>query len=306
MVLQSDRKNIYLSLGAIKGVGYQSVKSIVDERIENGLYKDFLISPEEFLKIKTRKLLEALICVGAFDSFGKTRSTLLSTIDEVIDRVSNVEQDEFLFNMLTPKQAYEDKEEFSDQIISDYEKEYLGFYISNHPVEKLFYIKQYLGIFTIKNSLDYQPILVQVNQFKQIRTKTGQHMAFLVLDDGRTTIDGVLFPDKYKQYETMSQQQNDILVVHGKFEERNQKRQIIIQNMDTINDFENNKLSQAKQIVIRNVNQLEDIKSFLIDRTTHNDLEVVLFNEMQQQTQSLGFLQKNGTSRKVYKDVQAK
>ena len=122
-------------------------------------------------KIKTRKLLEALICVGAFDSFGKTRSTLLSTIDEVIDQVSNVEQDEFLFNMLTPKQAYEDKEEFSDQIISAYEKEYLGFYISNHPVEKLFYIKQYLGIFTIKNSLDYQPILVQVNQFKQIRTK---------------------------------------------------------------------------------------------------------------------------------------
>ena len=48
-------------------------------------------------------------------------------------------------------------------------------------------------------------------------------MAFLVLDDGRTTIDGVLFPDKYKQYETMSQQQNDILVVHGKFEERNQR-----------------------------------------------------------------------------------
>ena len=72
------------------------------------------------------------------------------------------------------------------------------------------------------------------------------------------------FPDKYKQYETMSQQQNDILVVHGKFEERNQKRQIIIQSMDTINDFENNKLSQAKQIMVRNVNQLEDIKSFLM------------------------------------------
>ena len=48
--------------------------------------------------------------MGAFDSFGKTRSTLLSTIDEVIDQVSNVEQDEFLFNMLTPKQSYEDKE----------------------------------------------------------------------------------------------------------------------------------------------------------------------------------------------------
>ena len=40
--------------------------------------KTFLISPEEFLKrIKTRKLLEALICVGAFDSFGKTRITII-------------------------------------------------------------------------------------------------------------------------------------------------------------------------------------------------------------------------------------
>ena len=65
-------------------------------------------------------------------------STLLSTIDEVIDQVSNVEQDEFLFNMLTPKQAYEDKEEFSDQIISAYEKEYLGFYILTIQLKNYF------------------------------------------------------------------------------------------------------------------------------------------------------------------------
>ena len=34
-------------------------------------------------RIKTRKLLESLILVGAFDTFGKTRSTLLSSIDQV-------------------------------------------------------------------------------------------------------------------------------------------------------------------------------------------------------------------------------
>ena len=290
---KATEKNIYLSLGAIKGVGYQSVKSIVEERYKNGLYKDFFNFTRRIPKrIKTRKLLEALICVGAFDSFGKNRATLLSTIDEVIDQVSNVEQDEFLFNMLTPKQTYEDKEEFSDQTISTYEKEYLGFYISNHPVEKLFYNKQYLGIFTIKNSSDYQPILVQINQIKQIRTKNGQHMAFLVLDDGRTTINGVLFPDKYKQYEVMIQQQKDILVIHGKFEERNQKRQIIIQNIDTIDDFESNKLFHAKKIMIRNVDHLDDIKPFLLDQSTNQGLEVILFNEVQQQNKILGFLQK--------------
>lgn len=76
--------------------------------------------------------------------------------------------------MLTPKQTYEDKEELSDQMISNYEKEYLGFYISNHPVEKLFNNKQYLGIFTLKHHMNSKPILVQIDRIKQIRTKTGK------------------------------------------------------------------------------------------------------------------------------------
>ena len=136
---RATKSNIYLSLGAIKGVGYQSVKLIVDERYQNGKYKDFFDFTRRIPnRIKTRKLLESLILVGAFDTFGKTRSTLLSSIDQVLDEVSNVEQNDLLMDILTPKQAYTDKEEFSDQMISSYEMEYLGFYVSNHPVEKQF------------------------------------------------------------------------------------------------------------------------------------------------------------------------
>ena len=51
--------------------------------------------------------------------------------------MSNVEQNDLLLDILTPKQSY-DKDEFSDQMISSYEMEYLGFYVSNHPVEKQF------------------------------------------------------------------------------------------------------------------------------------------------------------------------
>lgn len=136
---RATKSNIYLSLGAIKGVGYQSVKSIVDERYQNGKYKDFFDFTRRIPnRIKTRKLLESLILVGAFDTFGKTRSTLLSSIDQVLDEVSNVEQNDLLLDILTPKQSYADKDEFSDQMISSYEMEYLGFYVSNHPVEKQF------------------------------------------------------------------------------------------------------------------------------------------------------------------------
>ena len=79
-----------------------------------------------------RESYEALILVGAFDAFGKTRSTLLQAIDQVLDGDLNIEQDGFLFDILTPKQMYEDKEELPDALISQYEKEYLGFYVSQH------------------------------------------------------------------------------------------------------------------------------------------------------------------------------
>lgn len=64
--------------------------------------------------------------------------------------------------------------------------------------------------------------MVQVDQIKQIRTKNGQNMAFLVLNDGRHTMDAVLFPDKFKRYETQLNER-EMYVVWGKFEKRKQQ-----------------------------------------------------------------------------------
>ncbi|TGE17458.1 DNA polymerase III subunit alpha [Staphylococcus petrasii] len=288
---KATASNIYLSLGAIKGVGYQSVKSIVDERYQNGKFKDFFDFARRIPKrIKTRKLLEALILVGAFDSLGKTRATLLSAIDQVLDEVSNVEQDDFLFDMLTPKQTYEDKEELSDQMISNYEKEYLGFYISNHPVEKLFNNKQYLGIFTLKHHMNSKPILVQIDRIKQIRTKNGQNMAFLTLNDGRNNIDGVIFPDKFKQFETVLKE-NEIYVVYGKFEKRNQQVQLVVNYLATIDDFEEKRIKKANQIIIRNVTEIEEVRQHL-SNNKENNIEVMIYNESSNETMTLGFIKK--------------
>lgn len=288
---KATESNIYLSLGAIKGVGYQSVKLIVDERYQNGNFKDFFDFARRIPKrIKTRKLLEALILVGAFDSLGKTRATLLSAIDQVLDDVSNVEQDDFLFDMLTPKQTYQDKEELSDQMISNYEKEYLGFYISNHPVEKLFNNKQYLGIFKLKHQMNSKPILVQIDRVKQIRTKNGQNMAFLTLNDGRNTIDGVIFPDKFKQLETVLKE-NEIDVVYGKFEKRNQQIQLVVNYLTTMDDFEENQIKKANQIIIRNVTDIEEVKQHL-SNSKENNIEVMIYNETSNKTMTLGFIKR--------------
>ena len=131
-------------------------------------------------------------------------------------------------------------------MLSDYEKEYLGFYISKHPVEKEFDKKQYLGIYKLGNAQNHQPILVQFDAIKQIRTKNGQNMAFVTLNDGMLLMDGVIFPDKFKKYET-SISNEEMYIVIGKFEKRNQQLQLIINQIIEVNEFKNQKIKASKK-----------------------------------------------------------
>ncbi|UGB07202.1 DNA polymerase III subunit alpha [Staphylococcus sp. HL28] len=292
---KATNDGIYLSLGAIKGVGYQSVKLIVDERYQNGDFKDFFDFARRLPKrVKTRKLLESLILVGAFDILGKNRATLLHSIDQVIDQVTDIEQDDMLFDFFTPKQSYEEKEELPDQLISEYEKEYLGFYISKHPVEKEFNKKQYLTIYKLSNAKNYQPILVQFDQIKRIRTKNGQNMAFVTLNDGIHLLDGVIFPNQFKKYE-LDISEEQIYVVQGKFDKRNGKTQLIINDIYTEEAFESLKLNQTKQIIVRKVDQVEGFYQYLDQENTNQSIEVLSFNEQTKEMSKLGYIKKNSS-----------
>ncbi|MDN8974836.1 OB-fold nucleic acid binding domain-containing protein, partial [Staphylococcus aureus] len=93
----------------------------------------------------------------------------------------------------------------------------LGFYVSQHPVDKKFVAKQYLTIFKLSNAQNNKPILVQFDKVKQIRTKNGQNMAFVTLNDGIETLDGVIFPNQFKKYEELLSH-NDLFIVSGKFD----------------------------------------------------------------------------------------
>ncbi|MCG7338460.1 DNA polymerase III subunit alpha [Staphylococcus sp. ACRSN] len=286
---KATTKGIYLSIGAIKGVGYQSVKLIVDERQANGEFKDFFDFARRIPKrVKTRKLLEALILVGAFDDLGKNRATLLQSIDQVLDDVSDVEQDGFIFDVLTPKATYTESEELEDNQLSEYEKEYLGFYVTTHPVEKAFEKKQYLGVYKLNNARDNQPIFVQIDSSRKIRTKKGQNMAFVVLNDGMNVLDGVMFPDTFRKYETEITE-GKIYVIFGKFEHRNNKSQLIIQHIETVEHFETDKIKNAKQIILRNIKDIEGVQNLLY-QANEKQIPVNYFDENTNQIKNIGFI----------------
>ncbi len=78
-------KKIVFGLGAIKGVGGEPIKNIIEERTK-GDYKNLedFISRVDFSKL-TKKSLEPLVKSGSLDNLGYTRKTMLANLDLICD-----------------------------------------------------------------------------------------------------------------------------------------------------------------------------------------------------------------------------
>ena len=194
----------------------------------------------------------------------------------------------------------EEKEELPDNVLSDYEREYLGFYITKHPMEKLFEKKQQYGMFQIANSKDNQPLLIQIDEVKRIRTK--KNMAFVTLNDGRDTLDGVLFPNVYKRYE-LDLQDDKPTICYGKYETRNDKLQLIVNDLMSVEQFEAQKMKQAKYLVVRQPLQNVSQKSLLKQQETERDLPVYYYNQAQQQIEPIGVIERNRESIQAFLEL---
>ena len=142
-----ENGNMRFGLGALKHVGTGLIDSIVEERDANGEFKSF----EDFLRRVTantlnRKSMEALILSGAFDCFGHPRSQLLEVFPKFMELVASdrkakasgqysffdtfAEETKVVNNIEFP-----DIKEFNKETLLKYEKEFVGIYISGHPLD---------------------------------------------------------------------------------------------------------------------------------------------------------------------------
>lgn len=202
-----DEKSIRFGLVAIKNLGEDTVKAIIEIRDTNGRFKDL----QDFLtritgKHCNRKSLEALIKSGALDRFGE-RNQLLENIEELLrhhrDAAAAALSGQFsLFSVggtepVSPLRLRE-TEPASNDVKLAWEKELLGMYVSSHPYEA---IRESVSDITtpIKgiaelNAKKYVVIGGVWQTPKQVITKTGQPMLFGTLDDGMSSIELVVFP----------------------------------------------------------------------------------------------------------------
>ncbi len=225
---------IRFGLLALKNVGGQFVASLCRER-EHGKFTSF----EDFVermsgKDMNKRMIEALIKAGAFDSLGVYRSRLLSAYEQIIDQIAQKNRDNIagqldMFSIVPEVKA---KSSFSYPQIPEYtkreklmlEKDASGMYFSGHLLDGY---DKCIADHRVRNIADLADetgallpdrarirIAGVVTSVTIKTTRNDQRMAFFTIEDRTGEIECLMFA---KTYETQGHlvRMDSALCIHG-------------------------------------------------------------------------------------------
>ncbi len=222
-----DEKNLAYGLGAIKGAGQAAIEALVEERNLHGNFKDlFDFCRRIDLRKMNRRVFDALIKAGAFDTLGPHRASIMKSLDLALQQAEQTLRDKTLgqhdlFGTMIPeKQAidYIQAPQWSEQERLFGEKETLGLYLTGHPIHR--YLSE-LSNFITDRIIDLRPeknktavVAGIIANIRPIQTKRGDRMAVVALDDAGGQIDMLCFAENYQKYRELLVK-DKLIVVEG-------------------------------------------------------------------------------------------
>jgi DNA polymerase III subunit alpha len=241
---------IRFGLGAVKNVGEGAIEVILEERASGGPFAsidDFCRRVD--LRLVNRRAVESLIRVGALRAFGQ-RASLLAIVDRMMALSSQTHQAASVGQLsmfdvsgfsapATGSILYPlpEVEEISRREILAWEKDLVGVYVSEHPMQAIIgrvrdTVTCFLG--QIDETMVGQKVTVagMVNSVRQIYTKNGKPMAFVELEDMQGSVEVVVFNRLYEQTRDLWQE-GKALVVRGAVDNKNgQGPKIVCDSVD--------------------------------------------------------------------------
>jgi len=216
---QTQRWAIGFGLGAIKGVGDVAAQNILTERAK-GPFLDFF----DFLRrvdsrIVNKRVLEALIKSGCFDTFGYDRQALLLSIERILAQIASEQKDKAsgqgsLFDLMEPQESPLLSTLHIDTQVAalplnqklQFEKELLGFYVSGHPMDSYACIctaldpieDQLQAPITERTSFRLAGVVSHIQ--KKLSKKDNRPWALFTLDTKKTNYTIHLYADAYENY----------------------------------------------------------------------------------------------------------
>jgi DNA polymerase-3 subunit alpha len=213
---------IRFGLAAVRGVGEKAVESIALNRREKGDYANLYDFCERLdLRMVSRSTIDALIKCGAFSSLKANRAQLLQILDRAVDMGQQAQNDRrsgqlsmFGGGPAAPSASamlgasLPNIEEIDNAELLKFEKEYLGFYITSHPLtDQQLVIDRYTTASTKEAMTLSEGTEVTVggmiSRLKKVVTRNGRsagmQMGIITLEDLEGQIDGTLFAETFAQ-----------------------------------------------------------------------------------------------------------
>jgi DNA polymerase III subunit alpha len=226
---------IRFGLAAVKGVGEGAVQAILAARESGGKYLDlFDFTRRVDPKAANRKVYEALIKCGAFDTLPGNRAQLLDALEGALDAAARESRD----RELGQASLFGSIEVSAPALVPSlrplpppstmsalaWEKETLGIFVSGHPLADVADALARTGATPIKNLRSVEDdalvrIAGLVVAVRRTLTKAQSQMLFATIEDMTGSIECIVFPKSYPQLQAAFVE-DEILVINGRLRSR--------------------------------------------------------------------------------------
>ena len=222
-------QEVVYGLGAVKGVGEGPVEAIMEAR-KQGAFKDlFDFCKRVGSKKLNKRVLESLVRSGAVDALGPNRAVLWASIPAALQSADQDarNQDAGMFDLFgeseevvdaDPFEQFMSAREWSDKERLNGEKDTLGLYVTGHPIDEY---ESELKHFVSRKLQELQPARGRAQKMAGLvvdlrvkKTKRGDHLCFVTLDDRSALLDVSLFGETYDEARRLIQK-DQVIVVEG-------------------------------------------------------------------------------------------
>jgi DNA polymerase III subunit alpha len=235
---------IRFGLGAVRGVGAKTAAAIIAEREQRGRFEglmDFCVRVGA--QLVNRRVLEALIKCGAFDSGGFTRAALMAQVDDCLKLAQKAQSDAERNQMglfggavaSAPGPRRESVREWDAKEKLKNEREALGFYITAHPLDKYERVIARISRLTTADlpaAPDGSQVQIAgvVQAVKLKNNKSGKRYATFSLEDRDGVVEAIAWPETYQKYEAVISGEGPV-VARGKLDVDEDRAQIILDDL---------------------------------------------------------------------------
>ena len=238
----AKNKQIIFGLAGIKGAGISAVDNLIETRNEKKFTSifDFAIR----VKLCNKRVLEALVCAGAFDSIysESERATLNASVDlaleyakninsrensDIIDLFANSSSEENI--VAEPKLIFAPAWDDVQRITK--EKEFLNFFFSGHPLDKYYSVIKSLNSvdlsekkineeFEINSATSISTYGIVTGLITEVKTredKNGNKIAFVKIQNYNGFADLKFWSEVYAKYNDLLQMDR-VICCQGRIE----------------------------------------------------------------------------------------